>query len=98
VLLAALGTLSVYVGFRPTGESMKLFGIVIAVGLIGWLLSPKWRLSRSDGSREEGRPVMAVWLLGFGVVFYCSFIAGSGVEVWIEGMKADFAAVFVPRD
>jgi len=95
-IMAAVGTLSVYVALRPSEQSMKLFGMVVAVGLVGWLLSPKWRLGRSVDAVEERRPVTAFWLLGFGIVFYCSFIAGSGIEGWIEGVKADFAAVFVP--
>jgi len=95
-LLALLGALSVYVALRPSEQSMKLFGMVIAIGLVGWLLSPKWRLDRSGDAYEERRPVMAVWIIGFGIVFYCSFVAGSGIEGWIEEMKADFAAVFIP--
>jgi len=87
VAVTCLGSFSVYVMFRPSEASMKLFGLVIATGMVGWLLSPKWKLVKED-AKQERRLNPAIWALACGAVVYCSFIAGSGVEYRIDNLKA----------
>jgi len=90
VAVTCLGSFAVYVMFRPSEASMKLFGLVIAMGMVGWLLSPKWKLVKEEAKKEERRLNPAIWALACGAVVYCSFIAGSGVEYRIDNLKAAF--------